>query len=429
MIILRLKGGLGNQLFQYAFARFLSYKLGTELFLDVSYFNHYEKRNHVIFGLNAFNIVGIVGCYPYVEKTGIGLDYNGEKELNVYVEGTLPDFVFDYDGITNINEIQLPIYVDGYFQYQIKQDYGCIITEHFFKDIIDIIHEDFKFIKPLSFNSRELIEEMSSYDSIALHVRRGDYEKILNFGVCSLEYYQNAIKILSTTLKNPKFYIFTEDPIWAKENLMFEVPHKIINFSESKNTVSRAYGELLKVMSSCKHFIIANSTFSWWAAFLSENKHKTIISPKPWFQDRSILETDTIDNVRTINLKNDYSNIYENSDIILYDSDRDNLFHVTDSEFFIKNISSKSPNSNVIIKLSLESNCFNLLKVYYKTETNLQFLEENSVNLYYYNENITHYLILPKDVVLDEIKISPFVFEKEENDYVIINSIKIKESE
>lgn len=88
MIIIRLTGGLGNQLFQYAFARSISYILDTELFLDVSLFSHHtENRKHVIFGLHSFNIKGIVGNYPYVDKTSIGISYHQNQNLTRYVEG------------------------------------------------------------------------------------------------------------------------------------------------------------------------------------------------------------------------------------------------------------------------------------------------------------------------------------------------------
>ena len=215
---------------------------------------------------------------------------------------------------------------------------------------------------------------------------------------------------------------------WVDKNLKFSSPYEIIRFSEKNNTAGRGYAELLKLMSLCEHFIIANSTFSWWGAFLSENKYKIIISPKPWFQDRSILETDTIDNVKTINLKNDYSSIYESSNILLYDSEFDNAFNFNDSKFFIKNISPKNPNSEIIVKFSLKSNCFNGLRIYYKTKDESEFLEKNSLNLYYYKgETINHSLILPKEAQLDEIMIRPYTLEKEDGDYIGLDSIKIKE--
>ena len=269
---------------------------------------------------------------------------------------------------------------------------------------------------------------MKKYDSIALHIRHGDYEDYPKFGLCTKQYYQNAINMIENELDNPKFYIFTEDHDWVDKNLKFSSPYGIIRFSEKNNTAGRGYAELLKLMSLCEHFIIANSTFSWWGAFLSENKYKIIISPKPWFQDRSILETDTIDNVKTINLKNDYSSIYESSNILLYDSEFDNAFNFNDSKFFIKNISPKNPNSEIIVKFSLKSNCFNGLRIYYKTKDESEFLEKNSLNLYYYKgETINHSLILPKEAQLDEIMIRPYTLEKEDGDYIGLDSIKIKE--
>lgn len=429
MIIIRLTGGLGNQLFQYAFARSLSHELDTELFLDLSFFSHNKKPKHVVFGLHSYNIKGLVGYYPYVEKTDVGINQNESENLTKYSEGlSFPNWIWDYDVVKTIENIQLPAYFQGWFQNQIKNNENSYITENFFKINNNLIHKDLKYSLPLSENSQILYEGMKKYDSIALHIRHGDYENYPKFGFCTRQYYQNAIDLFENELDNPKFYIFTEDPDWVDENLEFNFPHEIIRFSEKNNTAGRGYAELLKLMSLCNHFIIANSTFSWWGAFLSENKYKIIISPKPWFQDRTILETDTIDNVKTINLKNDYSSIYESSSIMLYDSDMDNSFNFDGSEFFIRNITPKNPNSEAIIKFSLKSNCFNGLRIYYKTKDESEFLEKNSLNLYYYtDETINHSLILPKAAVLDEIMIRPYTLERESSEHIELNSIKIKE--
>lgn len=349
--------------------------------------------------------------------------------MTKYVEGfVFPNWIFEYDVVKTIENIQLPAYFKGWFQNQIKNKKNSYITENFFKINNKLIHEDLKYSLPLSENSQILYEDMKKYDSIALHIRHGDYENFPQFGLCTKEYYQNAIDLLGNEMDNPKFYIFTEDHDWAVENLEFNFPYEIIRFSEKNNTTGRGYAELLKLMSLCNHFIIANSTFSWWGAFLSENKYKIIISPNPWFQDRTILETDTIDNVHTINLKNDYSSIYESSSIILYDSDIDNSFNFDGSEFFIRNITPKNPNSEAIIKFSLKSNCFNGLRIYYKTKDESEFLEKNSLNLYYYkDETINHSLILPKEALLDEIMIRPYTLEREGREHIELNSIKIKE--
>lgn len=443
MIIIKIKGGLGNQLFQYAFARSLSYNLDTELFLDLSYFTHFEKRKHVVFGLNSFNINGIIGNYPYIEKTSIGINYDKKHVLTKYDEGDFPDKVYEYDMINNTHNIKLPAFLEGYFQYQIKNKQTCLMTENFFKNDNELIHEDFEYIKPLSNNSQVLIEEMKNYDSIALHIRHGDYEKIPNFGLCSLEYYQNAIDILSKNLNNPKFYIFTEDPNWAKLNLKFNVPYKIIIFNESKNAVGRAYGELLKVMASCKHFIIANSTFSWWGAFLSKNKYKIIISPKPWFQNRMIIGCDTIDNVKTIDLDNNYKKIYQNSDNELYElnnnfiyknveiesSDALTMFNLNiNSKLIINDFNKTRNNSGIIIKISMKSNCFNCLKIFYKNETD-DYCEKNSRTLYYYeNDDFTHYILIRNTEKINEIMIKPHIINTSNDDeYIQIKSLKIRE--
>ena len=429
MIIIHLTGGLGNQLFQYAFARSVSHELNSELFLDLSLFSHTEKRKHVVFGLHPFNIKGLVGYYPHVDKTDVGITQNQPQNLTKYVEGTpFPSAIYDYELLKSFEDIQLPAYFQGWYQNQIKNGENSFITENFFKINNDLIHDDLKYSLPLSYNSKILFEDMKKYDSIALHIRHGDYEDYPKFGLCTKQYYQNAINMIENELDNPKFYIFTEDHDWVDKNLKFSSPYEIIRFSEKNNTAGRGYAELLKLMSLCEHFIIANSTFSWWGAFLSENKYKIIISPKPWFQDRSILETDTIDNVKTINLKNDYSSIYESSNILLYDSEFDNAFNFNDSKFFIKNISPKNPNSEIIVKFSLKSNCFNRLRIYYKTKDEFEFLEKNSLNLYYYKgETINHSLILPKEAQLDEIMIRPYTLEKEDGDYIGLDSIKIKE--
>ena len=444
MIIIRLEGGLGNQLFQYAFGRSLSYNLDTELFLDVSLYSHRHIPKHIIFGLHSFNIKGLVGYYPYVEKTSIGINHTIEHDLSRYVEGLpFPDKIHDYKVIENL-DIVLPTYFQGWYQNQIDDGKNSIITENFFKINNKLIHEDLKYSLPLSHNSQLLFEDMKKYDSIALHIRHGDYVDHPRFGFCTKEYYQNAIGLLGR-LDNPKFYIFTEDPDWVGDNLKINFPYEVIRFNEKNNTVGRGYAELLKLMSLCEHFIIANSTFSWWAAWLCENEHKIIISPKPWFQDRTILETDTIDNVKTINLKNDYVSLFENSDKILYEMNLHNMtlenielikegnyFKInafdSDSKLFLRNILPKNSNSKILVKFSLKSNCFNALGVYYKINNEDDYCKENSFNLYYYkDEEINHCLLLPSEALLNEIMIKPYVLKRDDDEFIKIDSIIIKE--
>ena len=449
MIIVRLKGGLGNQLFQYAFARSISHNLNTELFLDISSFSHKEHRKHVVYGLNAYNIKAIVGSYPFTEETSLAMGYNQEHTITKYNEGIkyyFPDTFFDYKIIKDISDLNKPAYFDGYFQQQIKNDENNILTENFFKINNKIIHEDLKYNLPVHNKYSKTIKEMKKYDSIALHIRHGDYEDLPEFGLCSKQYYQNAIEEITKKVDNPKFFIFTEDHQWAKDNLKIDYPVEHVIFNERKEVSSRGYAELLKVMSLCDHFIIANSTFSWWAAFLGENPDKIIITPKPWFQDRSCIEVDTIDNKKTINLTNNYLNLYKNSKKVLYKLTNENIeflnmnvqsykgtFHITDlsndSKIFLKNIKLKQYDNKAIINLNLETNSVNALKIYYKT-IDEDYNENNTRTLYYYkNDSINHYLILPKEALLDELMIKPYTIQEDSNvnPKITLKNIEIKE--
>ena len=175
-------------------------------------------------------------------------------------------------------------------------------------------------------------------------------------------------------------YIFSDDIEGAKKILKIDYPHTYVDFKENKELISRGNGELLKLMSSCKHFIIANSSISWWAAFLSDNENKIIITPTPWFRTRRVMGVETIDNKEPIRILNNDAEVFNNSDTRIYQLGEDevlfnnleytklnNYFKITqineNSNIILRNI--KNTNNQAVIKLSLESNCFNCLKVYF----------------------------------------------------------------
>ena len=144
---------------------------------------------------------------------------------------------------------------------------------------------EFSIKYPPSFQNRELSRKIESHESISLHIRRGDFvqdSKTHQFhGACSLDYYNRCIEYVSEKTNNPHFFVFSDDPHWAKENLRQDISTTIVE----NNSGFKAY-EDLQLMSQCKHNIIANSSFSWWGAWLNANPDKIVCAPKQWFRNK-----------------------------------------------------------------------------------------------------------------------------------------------
>lgn len=273
MIIVNLTGGLGNQLFQYAFAKYLATKNNCVLKLDVSSYENYEWHNYSLSRLSIDEVFASpVECDKYkgirlnffqkIYRKLLGLNY-------LLVEG---NFQFNPDYELK----KVPIYLDGYWQ-----------SENYFKEIELKIRNDF-FIKiPPSKKNQVLIEKMQQENAVSLHIRRGNYVNVSHVnethGTSSLEYYNEAVKIISTKVVDPIFYIFSDDILWAKNNLNLNFETVFVDINDAKSDY-----EDLRLMSTCKHNITANSTFSWWGAWLNANNSKIVICPKVWFNDKKL---------------------------------------------------------------------------------------------------------------------------------------------
>ena len=187
---------------------------------------------------------------------------------------------FHYD--PDLNKANQDLYLDGYWQ-----------SEKYFVSYRDDLLKAFTLKADLheqTLRYRKMIEESKA---VSLHIRRGDY--ISNphtnsvHGTCSLEYYKKAVNQITKRVKNPHFYIFSDDLAWTKENLSFI---KVVTFVELDEKIPDH--EEMYLMSWCQHNIIANSSFSWWGAWLNQNPHKTVIAPKKWFNDTTINTNDLI---------------------------------------------------------------------------------------------------------------------------------------
>lgn len=147
-------------------------------------------------------------------------------------------------------------------------------------------------MEPLSGENKIISDEIRKTNSVSLHIRRGDYitSKITNkfHGTCCLGYYKKAMKLINKKVKNPKYFVFSDDIYWVKKNL--EIKNA---FYVDDNVGDKSYIDM-QLMSMCKHNIIANSSFSWWAAWLNNNPNKIVIAPKKWFNDPGMDTTDLI---------------------------------------------------------------------------------------------------------------------------------------
>jgi hypothetical protein len=267
-------GGLGNQMFQYAIAKSIAEKNNNEFKLDLSFYSSQDLRQYE---LNRFFIKGGVATSAecarlrgneglvYKVKTRLGFKIQRPKSYVFESELYATKFqkcIFDSIG---------SIYLDGFWQ-----------NEKYFKNIRDKILQDFTLRDSISRDAKKYLESIRAFQSVSLHVRRGDYIQNPHansmHGVCSIEYYKAAIRHIYERVESPVFYIFSDDINWCKENF---------DFLDCKIFIDKSLDgvEDLYLMQACDNNIIANSSFSWWGAWLNTNRSKCVVAPKIWFSN------------------------------------------------------------------------------------------------------------------------------------------------
>jgi hypothetical protein len=280
MIVVRIMGGLGNQLFEYAAGRRLAIANNDQLKLDVSTY----KVSPRPYRLDRFNIVENIASLREVEGlTGV----RSPNSVVGRIHGRLQNHVrrlrfagnapagkerstsFQPEILTAVGDV----YLNGYWQ-----------SELYFREIENIIRKELTLKELPDSTNQNTAAMISTCESVSLHVRRGDYvsNPLYNqvHGTCALDYYQAALKLMTETVKEPHLFVFSDDLKWAKDNLKLKHPATYLGH----NGEEKDY-EDLRLMSLCKHHIIANSSFSWWGAWLCVNPGKSVIAPKTWFND------------------------------------------------------------------------------------------------------------------------------------------------
>lgn len=261
-------------MFQYAFGRACAKRLGAEMKLAIS---DRTLNIHSGFELERLFDIHATTATPADIKSVLGLQryLMVQKVINacglrhVYKSSLIQEQTFNYS--PEVLHLRDGSYISGYWQ-----------SEKYFMEIRNEILADFSFRLPMCKTNFEFSEKIASSNSIALHVRRNDFAKNPSInathGLCSLDYYEEAIGHITKRVDNPSFFIFSDDLQWVRENLSMDYPCNYVHH----NTGADSYNDM-RLMSLCKHNIIANSSFSWWGAWLNRSSEKIVIAPKKWF--------------------------------------------------------------------------------------------------------------------------------------------------
>jgi len=266
MIVTKITAGLGNQLFQYAIGRTVADYHQVELKLDTTAYSSNEWHNG--FRLDQFAITtdiatdkeiisvrGITGGDDFfsrvIRKGGVfkKSSYYSEKQRTIFDENVF---------------LLADRYLIGYWQ-----------NEQYFIKIRNILLKEFQPVFPLSKQAQEYQQQLMAKNSVSLHVRRGDYLNHPEIGVLDLSYYKQAYDYICAKVEKPVVFVFSNDLDWCKQH--FNFIDKLVYIEESKTEIDD-----LMLMSQCKHNIVANSSFSWWGAWLNNNESKIVIAPKKW---------------------------------------------------------------------------------------------------------------------------------------------------
>lgn len=286
MIILKVIGGLGNQMFEIAFARVLSLEFDEKIYLDLSVYKKYKIRCFSVLNLKVSDFIGyiedtklpifkhlylklsqkIYHVYQKVVKLVTKSDRIGKKPYDILTKGGL---YYNFD---------VYYYQTSKSNREIKCLYGYFQSEKYFEKYKQQITEDLKVKIPPTDREKKLLEEIKSCNAVGVSMRLGDdYVKSSLLNVCTEDFYYKGMDYIYNKNKDVVFYIFSDDIDRAKKQFKFKYPVRYVDGFKDY--------ESLRLMYSCKNFVISNSSFSWWGAYLSSNPDKIIVAPSKWYNN------------------------------------------------------------------------------------------------------------------------------------------------
>lgn len=269
MLVIGCAGGLGNQMFQYAFYFKQKLKNNRCVKFDISSFNNYKQHN----GFELDKIFDLDIDYATrndIRESGKALNSLDRIKNKLLLKKRPYYSRKPYEAITFFPEMEK--LKDGYY-------FGYWQSQKYFEDISEKVRTIFRF-KDIDEDNNYIYKKILNNNSVSIHIRRGDYlnskNKIFQ-NICTEAYYKNAVNYINEHIENPKYYVFSNDIGWCKSNLDIKSVEYI-----DWNTGDNSYRDM-QLMSYCKHNIIANSSFSWWGAWLNKNPAKIVCVPERWF--------------------------------------------------------------------------------------------------------------------------------------------------
>ncbi len=285
MIVTRIWGGLGNQLFQYAFGYAIAKDNGEELRLDTSFYNKKLSSRLTVRTLDMFQL-------PLINKTTVNpveisqfIPLLQKPSVNYLIRRILPKTI-RIGRLTYVKEDKLQylpevitvknkyVYYDGYWH-----------SDRYFSKYREDLIAQFVYNNESIESAYSLLQNATNeIETVAVHIRRGDYITQKNPNAMGPDYYREAIKIAQSLIKRSVFCFFSDDPVWVKENFG-DIPQSVIvNNPRILNDI-----EEFQLMARCRHQIISNSSYSWWAAWLNDNPNKIVIVPKIWHGKKDMM--------------------------------------------------------------------------------------------------------------------------------------------
>lgn len=292
-IIVQLLGGLGNQMFQYAFGRALSLRTGSPLLLDKTLLEDHRPGVHATnryYGLDIFKLdpmfarrCDVRDYHPFgTGKPGKALFHLRERlsgaglfPVKLGPAGMVRERSFRFDPA--IFDAKLPLYAAGLWQ-----------SWKYLEGHEPQIRQDFTFRHVLGDAGEALARRLSAPDSVILHIRRGDYVSVAQnaelLGFVGMDYYRDAIAHVRDLIDKPRFFVFSDDLEWSRKELpQFGLKADYVDLPAPDGVPQNAFE--MQLMSRGANFVIANSTFSWWSAWLAGDRAKLVIAPRNWFTD------------------------------------------------------------------------------------------------------------------------------------------------